>query len=303
MMFNKIVPPEYLTFEDYEFWRVCCLTFGDYDETVITDNGDNTVDIVVTYKSQLNPGVVKKSVVISSTYGVDNTGGTYTAGTTKAPVGITQRQCDAITWFGRSGNSDNHAYFYNNKNIQSVNDLRYFTNLTELRGNAGRSDAFGAFASCTNITSAILPASLYRVGDDAFIYTSLSSINLDNIRYIGKDALKGTQLTSIVLNNCISIGTTAAYNISTLVYVDLPSTITSIDKNAFASTPSKVVVCRALTPPTVGSSGMGFISKIYVPNDSLDTYKSASYWSSYASKIEAIEGTWYETHKELEPTT
>ena len=28
---------------------------------------------------------------------------------------------------------------------------------------------------------------------------------------------------------------------------------------------------------------------IHVPNESLDTYKSANYWSSYANRIVAIE--------------
>ena len=87
---------EYIPFEDANTLAVCCENWGDYKETVITDNGDDTVDITVTVKSMLNTSV-NRSKVISTQTAVDNTGGTYTAGTTKEPVGISKRQVKVVT--------------------------------------------------------------------------------------------------------------------------------------------------------------------------------------------------------------
>lgn len=84
-------------------------------------------------------------------------------------------------------------------------------------------------------------------------------------------------------------------------YADLPSSVTSIGNsniNNFAS--GSVLVCRATTPPTLGR-GNTAASKIYVPAASVAAYKAASNWSAQAGKIMQIEGTWYETHRSLEP--
>lgn len=98
MMYNRAAAPEYISIDNVTVWTIACENFGDFNEIVITDNGDNTVNIVTTYKSMLG-SVVKKEKIVSSQTGVDNTGGTYTPGTALEPVGITQRQSDAINDF------------------------------------------------------------------------------------------------------------------------------------------------------------------------------------------------------------
>lgn len=98
MMYNRASAPEYISINNLTVWTIACENFGDFNEIVITDNGDNTVNIATTYKSMLG-SVVKKEKIVSSQMGVDNTGGTYTPGTTLEPIGLTQRQSDAITDF------------------------------------------------------------------------------------------------------------------------------------------------------------------------------------------------------------
>lgn len=142
MMYNKAVPPSYLTFEDAEAWRLCCINWGDYNETVITAGDNNTVDIVVTFKSKLN-NTVKKSVIIDTQEGVDNSQGTYVEGTTKEPVGITQKQCSAVTSFGTVFRYCNAVY---------LDDLAYFDNVSSL------SDY--AFADSPNLYSIVLPSKI-----------------------------------------------------------------------------------------------------------------------------------------------
>ena len=62
-MFNKSIPPDYVEFEDPEVWRICCENWGDYNEIVITDNGDNTVDIVESFISKRNTAEIKRIIL------------------------------------------------------------------------------------------------------------------------------------------------------------------------------------------------------------------------------------------------
>ena len=72
----------------------------------------------------------------------------------------------------------------------------------------------------------------------------------------------------------------------------LSSVVTSIGSSAFQN--CKVlesVTVNATNPPTLGSSIFRYVTsayKIYVPSESVDTYKAASGWSSFASRIQAI---------------
>lgn len=319
MMLNRAIPPAYLTFEDEEFWRICCLTYGDYEETVITANEDNTVDIVVTFKSQMVNSnqysvAIKNSEVISSREGVDNSGGEYTAGTTKAPVGITQKQCDAVTILGCfTWNGSLSDKFKSNTLITSVNDLTKFRNITQIFGDAGTGH-LGGFSQCTNISSAAIPDSLHDVGDRCFYKCyGITSFDFKNIRSLGRESFQETKLTEVVLNEGFTAiyggGTSGSYepfvNTTTIKYYDFPSTTVTLqsrDLCRFSAT--QVIVCRATTPPTLPAQLNPLSSvKIYVPSASVDTYKAASNWSALANQIYAIEGTWYETHRELEPAS
>lgn len=69
----------------------------------------------------------------------------------------------------------------------------------------------------------------------------------------------------------------------------LPASISRIRDSAFYSaTGVKSITLYATTPPTLGSNNSLNSVNIYVPSTAVDTYKAASGWSSYASKIQAI---------------
>ena len=74
--------------------------------------------------------------------------------------------------------------------------------------------------------------------------------------------------------------------------VDLPSTLTSIAAQAFRSCSTlNTLYCRATTPPTIANSNAlstANLTNIYVPAASVNAYKTATNWSTYASIISAI---------------
>ena len=103
---------------------------------------------------------------------------------------------------------------------------------------------------------------------------SLTSITIpDSVTEIGEYAFRGcTSLTSVTIGNGVtSIGQRAFYNCTSLTEV----------------------YCKPTTPPTAA----GYYSrwnafdnnaserKIYVPTASVEVYKSADWWSDYASDI------------------
>ena len=82
---------------------------------------------------------------------------------------------------------------------------------------------------------------------------------------------------------------------SVLSKVILPDTTTTLQQRAFYQCYAlATVICKATTPPTISGQslpGTSYVQHIYVPAESVEDYKAASGWSSYASKIEAIPTT------------
>ena len=80
---------------------------------------------------------------------------------------------------------------------------------------------------------------------------------------------------------------------SSLTAVKIPSTVTTIADYAFYNCTSLAsVTCLATTPPAIGGRhtfrGISSNVKFYVPAESVEAYKTATNWSTYASDIEAI---------------
>lgn len=89
-----------------------------------------------------------------------------------------------------------------------------------------------------------------------------------------------------------SIGEKAFLSNTYLTSAIIPDNITSIGNSAFSGCSSlESVTVLSTAPPTLGTSVFNSTSSnlvIYVPAESVDTYKAATNWSSYASKIQAI---------------
>ena len=149
--------------------------------------------------------------------------------------------------------------FYNNYNLNEIS-------LPECTSISGRS-----FGMCKNLTIIDLPKCT-SIGEDAFIgCTSLTTVNLPECTSIGGGAfIYCSNLTTVNLPKCTSIGN-GAFNGCNLTTLILNS--------------NQVVVLNDIYTITFISNGTGYI---YVPDNLVDSYKTATIWSTYANQIKPI---------------
>jgi hypothetical protein len=85
-----------------------------------------------------------------------------------------------------------------------------------------------------------------------------------------------------------SIGEEAFSYCNSLTSIAIPDSVTSIGNNAFYSCNMlQEIHCKPATPPTGGNSMFtaSYNQLIYVPTESVEEYKVATYWKNYANYI------------------
>jgi hypothetical protein len=119
-------------------------------------------------------------------------------------------------------------------------------------------------------------------------YTIPSTVTI-----IEKYAFNSATLSSITIPSSVTTIIEYAFtNCNNLTTITIPSSVTSIGGAAFwACTKLKNIVVQAAIPPTIGLSSFydNSVVSIAVPAGSVNAYKTATNWSSYASKIVAIQ--------------
>ena len=135
-----------------------------------------------------------------------------------------------------------------------------------------------------------------HLGDDAFYgLRSMTSCRLpNNIDKIPSRCFyECLSLTSITIPYSVTeISHNAFYSCSKLKNISIPSNVTSIGNRALRNCSGLTsITVEATTPPTLPEYEV-FVNTndcpIYVPPQSVDAYKSATNWSTYASRIQAI---------------
>lgn len=154
----------------------------------------------------------------------------------------------------------------------------------------------GAFINCYSLKSAIFSSKLTTLNGNVLNNCfSLNSIDLQNITRLNAHSLDRLGVGTIVLPNCTSLNsyTVSGTRIST---VDLYKA-SSIPTNCFNGAYSLVhLILRNSTRCSLNSTnafsntpianGIGWI---YVPSNLVNSYQTASNWSTYASQIVSID--------------
>ncbi len=114
---------------------------------------------------------------------------------------------------------------------------------------------------------------------------------LPNVTSIVGQAFQSCSIEIFVVPDTFTYLPYIGMRYSGLKYLDISSNVSDIGDQCFMGcTGLETVIVRATTPPVIRPNSFnGANSAIfYVPASALDTYKSASVWSNYASRIQAI---------------
>ena len=200
---------------------------------------------------------------------------------------------------------------YTNDRVTSIGRYAFYTctNLTSVDLPNATSIGEKAFYSCGALTSINLP-NVTSIGEYAFGNCgALTSINLPKVTSIENYVFENcSSLISVDLPNATSIGRNAFHNCSKLTSVDLPNA-TSIGSSAFESCYSLTKLIIRTTSQTCTLSSTSAFSScyhilgttnatynpeglkdgyIYVPDELVESYKTATNWSEYASQIKPL---------------
>lgn len=180
-----------------------------------------------------------------------------------------------------------------------------------------------AFRNCPNLITIYFPPTLTKMESQSsqgrFSYcSSLRNVNIEQLELMGNgNEFRDTALEIVTLNNNLpAVPSSCFYNCNNIDSIIIPNSVKTIGGSAFCrcKSLSKVVIgagvesigvqafekvsgqtkmtvtIYAITPPTIQSNTFTstFVSAIYVPNESVEAYKTAGVWSTYAGKIKPI---------------
>ena len=187
----------------------------------------------------------------------------------------------ATTYTVPDGVTKIYQYCFYNSTLQSV---ALPDGLTEI--------GIQSFYACTSLSSINIPDSVTNFGSYAFSSGNrlTSFVVSSNITTISSYLLSGAKyLTNIEFYNT-TIPSSTCYGCTSLKTVIVGSNVTSIGAQVFQNCTSlESVEFQGTTPPTLASAN-AFLNtnntfKIYVPDSAVSAYKTAQYFSQYASQI------------------
>lgn len=142
-----------------------------------------------------------------------------------------------------------------------------------------------------------LPAGINRsgltIGNDIFLdATALTSADLSNWTDFPYQCFRGcTSLASADLSGAVTLAGYVFCACPALASVDIGSNVTTIGSDVFNGCTTISITVRAANPPSamrITNDPGKFVPTIYVPAGSVEAYKAAANWSTWADYITAI---------------
>ena len=160
--------------------------------------------------------------------------------------------------------------------------------------------SYDAFKDCTHLLRIYLPADLDYIGSSAFenctnlvevMHPNSNNLVIDASAFKGCTSLAGFgEYDTFYFPETETIYPSTFLGCTSLQNVVIPASVTSIGATAFYDCSGlENIYVKALQPATLGGNAFNNISataKIYVPHESVNTYKTA--WSAYADLFETM---------------
>ncbi len=194
------------------------------------------------------------------------------------------QNCTALTSAVLSGSIGDSAFSH----CEMLSNVSFSKSVTSIGS--------GAFSLCRSLTSITIPENVSSIGFSAFwgcsnlvsvaIPESISSIQ--RLLFCGCSSLESISIPDGVM----TIGESAFDSCSSLKNITIPESVMSIELGAFDGCFGLTsITVKPETPPTGGQYMFRNTNDapVYVPSSSIEAYKSAQYWSDYASRIQAIQ--------------
>ena len=154
------------------------------------------------------------------------------------------------------------------------------------------------FTECSKLTNVNIANAEILSGTAMFALSNIKHIDISKVTILGRQIFYGTPIEKIILPNAISIGAGCFYSCSNLIYAEFGKAV-SIGNTVFRKSGLKTLVLRAtdglaslassatyVLGETPIISGTGYI---YVPSALIDSYKTATNWTTCASQFRALE--------------
>ncbi len=299
-IFSLTAYPIYVPAESVDAYKTAWPTYASRIQAINTfalkftpKNGGAVTEVEL--EDLATPGTISWSDVPSTIRGVEGSLEIGEGVTTIDNGGIFQGLQITVVTIPDSVTTIGTSAFWNCTRLTSVTIPNSITYINE-----------SVFDGCSSLASIVIPDSVTSIGDGAFTRcTGLTSVSIgNNVTTIGGSAFFGdTSLTSVNIPDTVTtIGDWAFEDCSSLASVVIGTGIEEIGDNQFglyrqSSSALTSVTVKATTPPTIGAAifddeNTGEVVNpnlvIYVPAASLNAYKTATGWSDYASRIQAI---------------
>ena len=195
--------------------------------------------------------------------------------------------------------------------IKTIGDYTFYNytaleTITIKSGASGISVGTSAFSGLSSLVNFnVDPAAFILLGFDAFKDTTIwDEVIFSNVTTIQARAFRGSSISKIKLPSVETMPNASNYEgifsyCPNLVLVDIGANCTSIGSDSFGrlvgtSGNNITVVVRATTPPSLGGSLINktwvnaTVGRLYVPDASVNAYKTATNWSQYADIIKPL---------------